>query len=231
MAPYPAKILPALHRIGAATVAIGFAAAVVASRVTPRGHGNSSLDQTRRMLHHVQHEVRAARAVAPNAALQRNLRKTEAALAEIARITGVSDLRALRALDDLLCQSAQAAMVFLSTGYAFSSGSDDGSITIEVSGKDGMQQFTFASGTTQVNIITAVNSFRDIMGVSATASVIAPLRVEFRALEASSTHFVRIKELNGLPNDFIFASALATSALDQFKDVGQSLITLSPFRP
>jgi len=231
MAPYPAKILPALKRLGAATVAIGFAAAVVASRVTPRGHGTSSLDQTRRMLHQLQYEVRAARAVAPNAALQRNLRKTEAALAEIARVTGVSDWRALRALDDLLCQSAQTAMVFLSTGYTFSSGTDDGSITIEVSGNDGMQQFTFASGTSQANIITAVNSFRDVMSVSATASVIAPLRIEFRALEASSTHFVRVKEINGLPNDFIFTSALATTALDSYKDFGQSLITLSPFRP
>jgi len=183
------------------------------------------------MLHHVQHEVRAARAVAPNAALQRNLRKTEAALAEIARVTGVSDWRALRALDDLLCQSAQTAMVFLSTGYTFSSGTDDGSITIEVSGNDGMQQFTFASGTSQANIITAVNSFRDVMSVSATASVIAPLRIEFRALEASSTHFVRVKEINGLPNDFIFTSALATAALDSYMDSGQSLFTLSPFRP
>ncbi len=230
MAPYPAKISPALQRFGAATVAIGFAAAVVASRVMPRGHGTSSLDQTRRMLHHVRDEVRAATAVAPNPALQRNLRKTEAALAEIARITSVSDWRALRALD-VICQSGQTAMVFLSTGYAFSSGSNDGSITIEVTGNDGMQQFTFASGTTQANIITAVNSFRETMGVSATASVIAPLRVEFRSLDVGPTQFVRIKELNGLTNDFIFPSALATTALDSYKDVGQYLITLSPFRP
>ena len=70
MSPYPAKILPALQQLGAATVAIGIAAAVVAARVTPRGHGTSSLDQTRRMLHHVQDEVRAARAVTPNPALR-----------------------------------------------------------------------------------------------------------------------------------------------------------------
>ena len=231
MAPYPAKTPPALQRLGAATVAIGFAAAVVASRVTPRGHGTSSLDQTRRMLHHVRDEVRAARVVAPNLALQRTLRKTEAALAEIARITGVSDWRALRALDDLICQSGQTAMVFLSTGFNFSSGNNEGSITIEVTGNDGMQQFTFASGTSQANIITAVNSFREIMGVSATASVVAPLRVEFRSLDVGSTHFVRIRELNGLTNDFIFTSALATTALDTHKDFGESLTTLSPFRP
>lgn len=231
MAPYPAKILPALQRLGATTVAIGIAAAVVASRVTPRGHGTSSLDQTRRMLHQVRDEIRAAKAVTPNPALQRNLRKTEAAVAEIARIAGVSDWRALRALDELLCQSAQTGMVFLSTGHNFSSGTNDGAITIEVSGKDGMQQFTFASGTSQANIITAINTFREIMGVSATASVIAPLRLEFRSLEASSTHFVRVKELNGLTNDFIFASALSMTALDNFKGFGRSLFTLSPIRP
>ena len=231
MAPYPTKILPALQRLGTAAVAIGFAAAVVASRVTPRGHGTSSLDQTRRMLHDVRDEVRAARAVAPDPALHHNLRKTEAALAEIAKVTGVSDWRALRALDDAICQSAQTAMVFLSTGFTFSSGSDKGSITIEVTGNDGMQQFTFASGTSQANIITAVNSFREIMGVSATASVIAPLRVEFRSLGSTYSDFVSVKELNGLTNDFIFTSALATGALDQHTDFGQNLITLSPFRP
>ncbi len=230
MAPYPAKIPPALQRFGAATVAIGFAAAVVASRVTPRGHGTGSLDQTRRMLHEVRDEVRAARADAPNAALRRNLWKTEAALAEIARITGVGDWRALRALD-VICQSGQTAVVFLSTGSFFSSGTDGGSITIEVTGVDGMQQFTFASGTSQVNIITAVNSFREIMGVSATTSVIAPLRIEFRSLGAFHSHFVSVEELNGLANDFIFTSALSTAALQQGVDFGQDAITLSPFRP
>ncbi|MEE8460366.1 MAG: hypothetical protein V3S08_10845, partial [Phycisphaerales bacterium] len=69
MAPRPAKVLPALQRIGAAIVAIGIAAAVVASRATPK-HGTSGLDQTRRMLHHVHEEVRAARMTAPNPALQ-----------------------------------------------------------------------------------------------------------------------------------------------------------------
>ncbi len=230
MAPYPAKILPAVQRLGAATVAIGMAAAVVASRVTPR-HGTGALDNTRRMLHQVSDDVRAARAVAPNPALQRNLRKTEAALAEIARVTGVRDWRALLALDDEICQSGETAMVFLSTGTFFSGGLDEGSITIEVSGYDGAQQFTFASGTSQVNIIKAVNMFRKAIGVSATASVINPDRIEFRALEASSWHFVRVKELNGITNDFIFTSALATGALDNHKDSGRSLITLSPFRP
>ncbi len=230
MAPHPATILPALQRLGAATLAIGIAAAVVASRVTPR-HGTGSLDQPRRLLHQVRDEVRAARAVTPNPTLRRNLRQTEAALAEIARVTGVNDWRALRALDDMICQSAETAMVFLSTGFTFSSGLDEGSITIEVSGNDGVQQFAFASGTTQAHIITAVNSFRQAIGVSATVSVVDPHRVEFRSLGIGSTHFVRVKELNDLAGDYIFASAMSTVALDDYKDFGQNLITLSPFRP
>ena len=230
MTPYPAKILPALQRIGAATAAIGIAAAVVASRVTPR-HGAGSLDQTRRMLHHVRDEIRAARTATPNPALQRNLRKTDAALAEIAIVTGVSDWRALQALDGVICQSAETAMVFLSTGRNFSSGSDEGSITILVSGIAGSQRFTFASGTSQANFITALNTFRDVIRVSATRSVVDANRIEFRSLGSTYSDFVRVKELNGLTNDFIFTSALATGALDQHKDSGQSLITLSPFRP
>jgi len=135
-------------------------------------------------------------------------------------------------VDITVLTSGRTASVFLSTGSGnFSSGLDEGSLTIELTGNDGVQQFTFASGTSQANIITAVNSFREIMGVSATASVIAPLRVEFRSLDVGSTHFVRIRELNGLTNDFIFTSALATTASDTHKDFGESLTTLSPFRP
>ncbi len=230
MAPRPTNVLPALQRIGAATVAIGIAAAVVASRVTPK-HGTSGLDQTRRMLHHVHEEVRAARMTAPSPAHQDNLRKTQAAVAQIAKVAGVSDWRALRALDSEICHSAQSAEVYLSTGVVFNAGFNEGSITILLSGITGSQQFTFASGTSQANIITAFNSFRHVIRVSATTSLINADRIEFRSLGFSSSDFVRVKEVNGLTNDFIFRSALAIGAVDDHKDFGRSLSTLSALRP
>ena len=120
--------------------------------------------------------------------------------------------------------SGQTAEVYLSTGGSFSSGLDEGSITIEVTGIDGVQQFTFASGTSQDNIITAINSFKDAIGVSATQSAVDGNRVEFRSVGFGSSEFVRVKELNALTNDFIFTSATATGALDNHKDAGRDAV-------
>ncbi len=67
-------------------------------------------------------------------------------------------------VDITVLTSGQTAEVFLSTGATmFSSGNNEGSITIEVTGVDGVQQFTFASGTSQANMITAINSFNDAL--------------------------------------------------------------------
>ena len=128
------------------------------------------------------------------------------------------------AVDITVLTSAQTAEVFLSTGATFSSGTGDGSITIEVTGVDGVQQFTFASGTSQANIITAINSFKDAVGVSASISTVDGNRVEFRSVDFGTSQFVRIKELNGLSNDFIFASAASGTALDNLKDTGRDAV-------
>src|SRR5262245_1395133 len=48
--------------------------------------------------------------------------------------------------------SAQTAAVYLSTAAALDNGGN-GSITFEITGSRGVQQFTFASGTTQTNIL------------------------------------------------------------------------------
>ena len=57
--------------------------------------------------------------------------------------------------------AAETGEVFLSTGddpTGFNNG-DNGEITLEVTGSKGSQQFTFASGTLQSDMITAINSF------------------------------------------------------------------------
>lgn len=228
MAPHSSKSPPALQRLGAATMAIGMAAAVVASRVTPR-QGSGAVDRTRLLLYQVRDEVRAARVVAPNPALERSLRKTEAALAAIERVAGVGDRRALRALDDEICVSGEAAVVFLSTGFSMDTGGA-GSLSIEISSNNGVEQFTFASGTTEANIIAAINGVKGQLGVQATQSV-NPARVAIATVWIDADAWVRVKEINGLPLDFVFASPDSTSALDQYKDHGANTITLSPFRP
>ncbi len=113
--------------------------------------------------------------------------------------------------------SAQTGGVFLSTGGIYNGGGL-GSLTVEVTGNDGVQQFTFASGTSQASIITAINAFKDAIGVSAAG---VGGRVEMRSLEFGSTAFVRAKELSGPDGtDYIFADAVGGAATDDLKDKG-----------
>jgi hypothetical protein len=220
-----------LERLGTATLAVGFAGAVVASRVAPRP-AEGSLNQTRRLLHQVQQDVRAARVIGANPALRMSVGQIEATPPEIERITAASDHRALRALDQEICAPAEAAVVFLATGVVYESASGtDGSITLEVTGNDGAQQFTFASGTAQADIITAINSFTTALGVVAAESEIDPARVSVTSTTMDSDAFVRIREVDGPPEDIIYTDAESTIALDDYKDFGSNAITLSAWRP
>ena len=121
--------------------------------------------------------------------------------------------------------SGQTAEVFLSTGTAYTTvGGNQGSITLEITGNDGVQQFTFASGTSQANIISAINFFKDAVGVSAAQSAADTARIEFSSTEFGSIQFVRIKEIDGPTEDYIFASAAETTAVGDYKDLGRDAI-------
>jgi len=117
--------------------------------------------------------------------------------------------------------SAQTGGVFLSTGTTYVDPAGGGALTIEITGNDGIQQFTFASNTAQTDIITAINSFKDAMGVSASISSNAN-RVELRSVGFGADAFVNVKELAAPASlDFIFASAAAPGGLASLKDVGR----------
>ncbi len=125
--------------------------------------------------------------------------------------------------------SGQTAEVYLSTGITYESATGtEGSLTVEITGNEGVQQFTFASGTDQADIISAINSFRDAIGVSASVSTVDAGRVEFRSIGFGSTQFVRVKEISGPTADYIFASAAAATALDDQRDFGRdALVTIN----
>ncbi len=125
--------------------------------------------------------------------------------------------------------SGQTAEVYLSTTAIYEAGGG-GALTIEVTGLDGVQQFTFASGTEQADIIIAINSFKDALGVSAAVSRGAAggssdtNRVELRSTGFGTTNFVRVKQLDGPAGlDFVYSSALAgpTTAFSDLKDYGR----------
>ncbi len=123
--------------------------------------------------------------------------------------------------------SGQTAIVFLSTGTTYSPGG--GALTVEVTGNDGVQQFTFASQTSQADIISAINAFSTALGVSAISSATDTARIEFHSSGFGASQFVRLKELDGpTGQDFIFASATETSAESDLKDFGvNALVTIN----
>jgi flagellin len=118
-------------------------------------------------------------------------------------------------------QSAQTAAVYLSTQGTLVNGGN-GSITLEITGMDGVQQFTFASGTSQANIIAAINTFSDALGVSATAGVTDVDKVAISSKTYGSDQYVRAKVLEGTTNNIIAeADTLVDGTKTDHKDYGQ----------
>ncbi len=112
--------------------------------------------------------------------------------------------------------SAQTSKVYLSTGATLAN-AGSGSVSIEVTGNDGVQQFTFASGTSQANIVTAINTFKDAIGVSAKAS---GNRVNLSSLKFGSSQFVRTKVLSANNTALNFVAATGGTGATDLKDTG-----------
>ena len=99
-------------------------------------------------------------------------------------------------------QSAQTGQVFLSAGTGNTlSGT---SVTVEVAGSKGIQQFSFASGTTAAQIVTAINTFKEVTGVSAAAST---TYIKLNSVGFGSNEFVSVKKIAG---DSAYDSAINT---------------------
>jgi len=74
------------------------------------------------------------------------------------------------AVQAVVVASAQHAGLFVSTGATLDLTNATDSFVVEVAGKEGSREFSFASGTTVAQIATAINTFTDVTGVSAAAS-------------------------------------------------------------
>jgi flagellin len=123
-------------------------------------------------------------------------------------------------------QSAQTAAVYLSTQATLDNGGD-GSITIEVTGMDGVQQFTFASGTTQANVISAINTFKDALGVSAVAGTVDTDKVAIHSLTYGGDQYTRVKVLEGTSAYIVATSdTLDDGTTTDYKDFGRNATVL-----
>ncbi|MHC4217475.1 MAG: hypothetical protein ACYSU7_03375 [Planctomycetota bacterium] len=220
-----------VQRLATATLAIGFTGAVVASRVVPPGRGNNSgLQGSRQLLRQVHQEVRVARAdsrAADRAARVRD-RGIRTILGAIDEITGADSYRSARAVADGDCTvPAEPAVAYLSSGYMYKNGGN-GSVTLQVAGSSGVQQFTFASGTSQLHIITAINSFQAVLGVTAARSPDNDRRVSIASNELGSEGYVRVKTLAG--PGIIHAGSVGGEPLEDYKDYGSNAVVLSVTR-
>jgi flagellin len=87
--------------------------------------------------------------------------------------------------------SAQTGQLFLSAGTGNTlSGT---SMSIEVAGNKGIQNFSFASGTTAAQMVTAINTFKEVTGVSATAST---TYIKLNSTDFGSSQFVSVKNIS-----------------------------------
>jgi flagellin len=121
-------------------------------------------------------------------------------------------------------QSAQTGVVFVSTNAALVNGGA-GSITFEITGSKGVQQFTFASGTTQANILSAINTFTEALGVSAIQATDTD-RIEIHATDFGSSDFVRVKVLEGTTSNLLAATNAGATSTNDLKDWGQDATVL-----
>ena len=92
--------------------------------------------------------------------------------------------------------SIQVTQAASQASLSYVSGTVTGSArTIEVGGKLGREIFTFSSGTTVGNMVSAINQAANTTGVSAYAS--GTNYVYFRSREYGAAQFVRVKLLSG----------------------------------
>ncbi len=117
----------------------------------------------------------------------------------------------------------QPGQVYFETGSNLENQSS-GSVVIHVAGPAGIQSYTFASGISQISIITALNSFTDSTGVQATQSELNPDRVVIRTVEANAPQFVRVIQMNGV-QPYIYSGALSSRGAFQGEDIGRGNLT------
>jgi flagellin len=124
-----------------------------------------------------------------------------------------------RAVTVTVTQSAQTARagLMLSAGVLENQGS--GTVTFEVAGTRGAQQFSFASGTTAAQIVTAINAFTEALGVSASTS---GTNVRISSTGFGTESFVRVREIANVNANTNFVTNTVGGASQEARTVGRN---------
>ncbi|MCH8164547.1 MAG: hypothetical protein IH889_02955 [Planctomycetes bacterium] len=170
--------------------------------------------------------IRSEAAIARDNARRQTARQREidSALGEIDRIAATASRRAFNQVYQEMNAGGigtpcdDPAELYLSTGFSVST-AGNGRISLEIGGNDGVQSFTFLSGTAMAYIITAINEFTDEIGVVATQSLENNQRVELQSTEAGAQQLVMVTQLSG-PDPIIFAQAIGGRGFFELTDFG-----------
>jgi flagellin len=116
-------------------------------------------------------------------------------------------------------QSAQTARagLMLSAGVLENQGS--GAVTFEIAGERGAQQFSFASGTTAANIVTAINAFSEALGVSAQVS---GTDVRINSIGFGTDAFVRVREIANANTSTNFITNTVAGVTQEVRTIGRN---------
>jgi flagellin len=126
---------------------------------------------------------------------------------------------ASRAVTVTVTQSAQTARVALALSAGVLDNGGSGSVTFEVAGARGAQQFSFASGTANSAIVGAINAFTEAIGVSASLS---GSDVRINSTGFGSESFVRVREIaNANPSTNFVTTGAPGAATQESRAVGR----------
>lgn len=118
------------------------------------------------------------------------------------------------AVNTIVTTSAQHGALYLSAGGTqLDLTNASSTFVFELTGSQGSRQFSFASGTTLASIATNVNNFKQVTGVSATASGNI---IKLRSTDYGSDHFVSFKLVTqgGQAGSLALASSVNEAGLD-----------------
>jgi flagellin len=122
-------------------------------------------------------------------------------------------------VDVTLVDSASTGTVYLLDNGGAMSANNDGQVTFEVTGNDGTQQFTFASGTANSAVVAAINTFSDAIGATASLSG-GTNEIRIDSTSYGSDQFVRVKQLSQNGGSNYVSSTGNGAAVSEFKGAG-----------
>jgi flagellin len=121
-------------------------------------------------------------------------------------------------VDVTLVNSATTASVFLlDDGAGGVAANGSGQVTFEITGNEGTQQFTFAEGTATADVVAAINSFSDALGVSASTD---GDDIQIDSSGFGTDQFVRVRQLSENGGSNFVSATQGGASVNDLKDFG-----------